>query len=341
MFVSRQITNAVCFVCEGADGKYIPRGTAFFMGIPIPGDPGGRLMGVVVTALHVIWKIEEKQHQIFLRVNTQDGGFDYVEMPFSEWSRPDHSDGIVDAAACYFPHDNIQKFDFKFFGEEHIATSELMAAEDIGIGDEVYLAGLFVSHAGQGRNEPIVRSGTIAAMPAEEVLTTQGYMRAYLIESRSVGGLSGSPVFVDVSLYRQDSNGRIQLRGSNQTAWYLIGLIRGHWDATDSLPFRSDYSSETDFNVPAEDGAMDERDERVNMGIAIVTPIERVLPLIHDAAQRMATAQDAISDLSADEKARAVPNGLLTERIEKIEDARAREATQRTFDELQRRSYER
>jgi hypothetical protein len=126
-------------------------------------------------------------------------------------------------------------------------------------------------------------------------------------ESRTTAAvLSGSPVFVDVGLYRQDSNGRIQLRGSDQTAWYLIGLIRGHWDATDSLPFRSDYSSETDFNVPAVDGAMDERDERVNMGIAIVTPFERALPLIHDAAQRMKTAQDAISDLSPDEKAKTL-----------------------------------
>ena len=276
-------------MCEKVgEDKYVPRGTAFFMGVPIPDDPDGRDMPVVVTALHVLWRIEERHNEIYLRVNTHDGGFGYVLMPFQAWSRPDHSDGVVDAAACYFPHDNVQKYDFRYLGMEHVATHETLTGEDLGVGDDVFLAGLFVSHAGQGRNEPIVRSGTIAAMPAEDVLTTQGYMRAYLIESRSVGGLSGSPVFVDASLFRQSSDGTIHLRGSSQRAWYLIGIIRGHWDSTDKLPVPS--AEQVDFAASGEDGAMDERDDRVNMGIAIVTPFERVQPIV-DAAVGQKTQQ--------------------------------------------------
>jgi hypothetical protein len=69
-----------------------------------------------------------------------------------------------------------------------------MEAEQIGIGNEVAFAGLFVNHHGKKRNEPIVRFGNICGIPSEPVSTKAGDIEAYLVESRSVGGLSGSPV---------------------------------------------------------------------------------------------------------------------------------------------------
>ena len=42
---------------------------------------------------------------------------------------------------------------------------------------------------------PILRMGNLAAYPQERVQVEGVEMDAYLIEARSIGGLSGSPVF--------------------------------------------------------------------------------------------------------------------------------------------------
>jgi hypothetical protein len=55
---------------------------------------------------------------------------------------------------------------------------------------------------GRKRNIPIVRTGNISMIPSEKVPGIQirrgesVESEVYLIEARSVGGLSGSPVFI-------------------------------------------------------------------------------------------------------------------------------------------------
>jgi hypothetical protein len=50
-------------------------------------------------------------------------------------------------------------------------------------------------HTGDLKNVPIVRVGNLASYPSEQIQTRAfGRMEAYLIEARSIGGLSGSPV---------------------------------------------------------------------------------------------------------------------------------------------------
>ena len=89
-------------------------------------------------------------------------------------------------------------------------------------------------------------------------------MDAYLIESRSIGGLSGSPVFVHLGLNRL-------LDGKVKTAkggliFYLLGLIHGHWDV----------------QITENDAAIDDTiyREAVNVGMAIVTPAIKILEAI-------------------------------------------------------------
>ena len=72
----------------------------------------------------------------------------------------------------------------------------------IGPGDELFAIGLFSLRVGTQRNIPIVRSGILAAMPYDsEPFTKDGHpYHAYLAEMRSIGGLSGSPVFIFMGL---------------------------------------------------------------------------------------------------------------------------------------------
>ena len=57
----------------------------------------------------------------------------------------------------------------------------------------------------------------IAMIPDEPVTTSLGDIKAYLVEARSIGGLSGSPAFVRET-------------GAEGTgSFYLLGLMHGHW----------------------------------------------------------------------------------------------------------------
>jgi hypothetical protein len=115
------------------------------------------------------------------------------------------------------------------------------------------MTGLFAHLSGSERNLPIIRFGNIAMIPDEPVPTRIGMIEAYLIEARSIGGLSGSPAFV----YKR-AQGRVKL--------YLMGLMHGHWD------------------IPPEnknDLAITDSFGSVNMGIAIVVPAKKILEVIN------------------------------------------------------------
>lgn len=91
-------------------------------------------------------------------------------------------------------------------------------------------------------------------------------MDAYLVESRSIGGLSGSPVFIDLMTAKyalQPGSGYMAAAHSGQSAsrFRLIGVIHAHFNWEDTEP----------------DFARDAKDVGVNMGIAIVIPAEKVI----------------------------------------------------------------
>jgi hypothetical protein len=256
--------QCVCFVYANMDGELKPVGTAFFLGIM---NPPVRWI-VVVTALHVVANAQAKSDdgKTLLRVNTKDGGFKMIEVTAEKWFKPDMSEEIVDIAFCQWEQlPSATEFDFLCVGTELAASADVMAAQQIGVGSEVAFAGLFVNHHGQRRNEPVVRFGNICAMPVEPVSTEIGEIEAYLVESRSAGGLSGSPVFVDVGPYKIVDNVR-QDRRAGGNVLYLLGVINGHWDALVK-------------KATVDDGLLTET-EYVNKGIALVTPIDKVLSVI-------------------------------------------------------------
>jgi hypothetical protein len=137
-----------------------------------------------------------------------------------------------------------------------------MVQRGIGIGDQVFIAGLFSQVQSTSQNIPIVRSGNIAMVPNERIpFGTAGMIDAILIESRSIGGLSGSPVFVHeaLSLEVVNASGKHQLRGVGD--FFLLGVMVGHWD----LPPESSFLLR----------------EAVNMGISIVVPAEKILDILN------------------------------------------------------------
>jgi hypothetical protein len=139
------------------------------------------------------------------------------------------------------------------------ATEEVMREKNIGLGgDETFIVGLFKSHYGRQRNEPIIRVGNLAMMRSESVYTNYcGYTEAYLVEARSISGLSGSPVFVHTPLFQPPG----------ATQYHLLGLMHGHFDIKNL-----NENTVVDSEEEASDG--------INTGVGVVIPVEKILETI-------------------------------------------------------------
>jgi hypothetical protein len=236
-------------VGEGESASLRYGGTAFFVHVIAENDESQGFV-YLVTARHNVERAVRDHNQLLMRVNARDEPSAIYAMP-GAWDF--HPEPGVDIAVL--SGGPFASFDANSVPSHWLATHEIVNDFDIGYGDELYVTGLFSEFSGGERNMPIVRMGSIAAMPTEPLLNgdTGGEFDAYLAEMRSIGGLSGSPVFAWLGpnrMARTDGNKML-----------LLGLIHGHWDQKQPpIPFAD---SET---------------AAVNMGIAIVTPAK----YIHD-----------------------------------------------------------
>lgn len=257
MRVPEEVRQCVVYLglpSVGPDGqkRMMPIGTAFFVTI-IDETLETWTYTYLVTARHVAQELDA--HEFTVRINTVGGGAVFVTSgPGLRWWYH-ATDQAVDVGL--FPWAPPEHFEHKKVPVSMFLTDEIVRSKSIGTGDEVFMTGLFAHFAGSARNIPIVRMGNIAMMPQELVPTAVGNIEAYLIEARSIGGLSGSPAFVRETIPL----------GLGQ--FFLLGLVHGHWDIpadaiNDALgPDAADHLA------------------RVNMGIAIVVPAKKILEVLN------------------------------------------------------------
>ena len=260
MVVPDEIRMCVCFLgYQTQTGEQCYGGTAFFVTRPLE-TLKDRSFGYLVTARHVIEKIKDaRADSVLLRLNLKGHGAKAVGVSISEWAYHP-TDPTADIAIMRF---NIQQdLEHKSIPIGMFATKDVIKQYGIDVGDELFFPGLFHPHKGEQRNIPIVRIGNIAAMPAEKVSTKIGNIEAYLVEARSIGGLSGSPVFVNLGGMRHSNLGPAR--------FFLLGLMHGH------------FGSEVSQNSLT---------ETINMGIGIVVPIEVVMETINHPKFRLAEDQ--------------------------------------------------
>ncbi|MQY67535.1 MAG: hypothetical protein GH159_04405 [Dehalococcoidia bacterium] len=223
------------------------KGTAFFVAVPSKSKEGKGYI-YLVTAKHVAVKLEGKNFAA--RLNMRDGSAKRLKGDSARWWYHPTEQSVDVAVIPWVPPPEV---DFKLIPLKAFLSDDIIQSEDIGSGDEVFITGLFAHLSGSEKNLPIVRFGNIAMIPDEPVPTSIGMIEAYLIEARSIGGLSGSPVFV-----YKIAKGRGKL--------YLMGLMHGHWD------------------IPPEnknDSVITDSFGSVNMGIAIVIPAKKILEVLN------------------------------------------------------------
>jgi hypothetical protein len=207
-----------------------------------------------VTAKHVVEQVRKLgAESLVVRVNTKDGSCKEFRVPVSAFHY--HRQPEVDLAAVPAYVDQ-ERFEVIPWILDETPEQEIFEAHNIGVGTGVSIIGLFKHHTGTQRNLPIVRTGNIAAMAEEKVSTAMGRMDAALIEARSIGGLSGSPVFSNLGTSQVRLNPDLPshdfISGIN-----LFGVMHGHYDENS-------------------DG------EKVNVGIGIVTPASKLIELIQE-----------------------------------------------------------
>jgi hypothetical protein len=268
MRVTPEIPKCVAFLgYRQLDGKERLLGTVFFVAVPLTGREDERVL-YAVTAKHNIDKIIEKEAEqlsdgyVIFRMNLRDGVKRFKNR-IDRWHF--HPDLSVDVAVC---HMQVDGTDHMAYPLESFVTDDLIEELGIGVGEDVFLSGLFFRHTETTRNVPILRVGNIAAMKGERVKGAKkfGLMEAYLIEVRSFGGLSGSPVFVHLGIVRHFGGVR-KFSESPEGVFYLLGLVHGHWDL---LAPNMDVAAIDHVDI-----------EYINTGIAIVVPSGKIREVLY------------------------------------------------------------
>jgi hypothetical protein len=129
--------------------------------------------------------------------NDRNGGTVKLETRDTDWISSGGEERI-DISVCDLEN-TIESFDaLTYTLPKATDHANNLKSNKVGIGDEVFLTGLFKFHKGKGRNVPVLRTGNISLMPdkGQLVNSSVGEIEAYLVEIKSTTGLSGSPVFI-------------------------------------------------------------------------------------------------------------------------------------------------
>lgn len=227
-----EMMNTVFFLGdETHEGKHL-RGTGFFASVPSETRAESVYL-YLVTASHCVWDwVEDRPRSgLFMRINTAEGVIDSSIGDGNDWFF--HPDPAPRVDLAVWPVSGEGGVDLFNLGYKWVPRRMLFDESDIGddpnrgvgLSDDVVAIGLFTNHVGRERNQPITRTGSIAMIPTEPVGTnpTMGRMHVYLVELRSIAGMSGSPVFVrHRSMVGEDAKAS------------LLGVLLGHFQADEA-----------------------------------------------------------------------------------------------------------
>jgi len=251
---------------EAKEGKNTG-GCGFLVLYPSEGDP---IMGYAyaVTCRHLI-----DRGYTTIRLNNEAGGTTIIETTTQEWEQSRNNDI---AAKSIDLEEGEHKFRFvfgttlrKFPGIPSMINKEIMQEYEIGIGDEVFLVGRLLDHEGKQQNAPSARFGHIAALPSEPIWNDDigKHVSVILCEVKSVGGFSGSPVFVSVPSFskRPHSN---TIKAMSSGPW-LLGIDWGHTVRKEPVRAKNGDALENGQFV------------RRNSGITCVAPTSEIIEVLN------------------------------------------------------------
>jgi hypothetical protein len=186
---------------DNADNGVSGGGSGFLVGVPTKHLPGAMFVFAVTNA-HVV-----NGGADVIRLNMKDGRRKILETDARKWIPHPRGDDL----AVYPMATNDSEDKVAFVSLNDCVNAKLIGEHGIGPGDSVFVIGRFINHEGKQRNTPSTRFGHIAQMAHEPIMRDDKFMQeSFLVEAKSIGGYSGSPVFVyiDMMAARPGAQGR-------------------------------------------------------------------------------------------------------------------------------------
>lgn len=160
------------------------------------------------------------------RIPRKDGSCEVFEFGPEDWIFEPGGDDVAIIPLSI----NTLHHDFSAVRIDLFATEDWIRTQEVGVGDDVFMFGLFLDAANHAVSIPTARFGHISMMPSEatRIKQAQNCMRPSLVlDMHSRDGFSGSPVF----MYRTSGSNLDHANTTNTvfgegTIFCLIGL---HW----------------------------------------------------------------------------------------------------------------
>ena len=279
MQIDGQFIHCAAFVGKKTELGFYAEGTCFFLQI-IEDD---WVFTYAITASHVIRNL--MGDVVSIRVQSQPNRLPKIfKTKRHEWVN--HPDAKIDICAY--------TIDWRTWNAENDLDIRALTAPGIlltpereelfgfGIGSEIFIPSAFTAVLGEQQNIPVVRFGHVAAMALEPVMLASPKTPAFLVETRSLGGMSGSPVMFHTDPTR---GGRREPFRTDPTTgllvspYFLIGMLQGVW----SGQYPGDFIAKDDLKTDAE----------FNSGISVVIPISQVMEVIKLNELRKRTSGDS------------------------------------------------
>lgn len=260
------VRDGVVYVGFEANGRFTPLGTGFLI---VHYYDETHAFFFVVTAAHVIKSVPGET--VYVRLNRKNGDASSVAVPGMAIHGWDEYD-----IALIPLNIGTDVFDFKILNlDEEALRKSLEHFQGICLGDEVYAVGLYTSHYGLTKNIPVVRVGHVALLPGEPVRGPGGYVSAYLVELRTIAGLSGSPVYLNPPPVRVREKKLEHLDG---THFPIIGVLVGYHvvESKEDQVVVSKFQAHDGDEEPKDTDSLDQR----NTGFGIVVPIDPVFKML-------------------------------------------------------------
>ena len=294
MQVDELFLNCTAFLGVPTESGFLADGTAFFLDITVDETS----FVYLVSCRHVVkpFKSDRKptpnDDPIWIRVSTKGGEPKTYKTKRSDWVC--HDDRFIDV--CVYPCD-IARWESEDGVDIGVLNADGMMLTPqkeemwgrLRLGDQLFITGVFVGRIGDRKNIPVVRVATVAALPEEPVAFGSPRRPAYLIETKSLGGTSGSPVFLHVEpIGRAIGDHEHEIHpetGDVVLPYLLVGMMLG----VHSGKYAADFIEDTDAEKVVS------KDADFNAGICVVISYAQILEVIDQTPlkdARLATIEE-------------------------------------------------
>jgi hypothetical protein len=279
-------------------------GTRFFVNV----SEGEHDFAYFVTAAHVIWPDRKRKSQspdgtMHVRINLKNGGHKIEKTCIkTEWIF--HEDRQIDV--CALPvrthaRQSSDGTDISYLSLPEISVPFRAALDPKmhpRLGEEVFITGAFIGRIGERRNIPVVRIGNIAALPEEPLEFTSPRRPAFLIETRSLGGISGSPVFINYEAHSGRGRSHVlqaaEVNADDPTKrrekiivpYGLLGMMLG----SHSGQYAEDFVSESDTDI------LPPQDADFNAGIGVAMSIADIIEFLNNNPTLRQTRNEILAE---------------------------------------------